>query len=149
MNFIDSGRRLVRVFRRRDEERFNALIENRYIPSLAASFDNLHILINDNKQAINREEFGHAIIRIADLIQNIGKTPREQRTSDNAESLGKVISRLRLMEDETHNITVSLSREKEERPERILKTLRSLEDIIKEKWIFVARKRDSLSGYGR
>jgi len=149
MNFIDSGRRLVRVFRGRDEERLNALIENRYIPSLAASFDNLYVLINDNKQAINREEFGHAIIRIADLIQNIGKTPREQRTSDNAESLGKVISRLRLMEDETHNITVSLSREKVEHPEGILKTLRSLEDIIKEKWIFVARKRSTLSEYQR
>lgn len=146
-DFIDVGRKLAHAFRERDEERLNPLIEERYISLLVASFDNLHMLLRDDKQTVNGEELGRAITRIANAIQNIGNVPRGQSMRDNAESLGKVIFRLKEIEDKTHNTALSLSGEKESRPEEILKSLRKLEDAIREKWIFVARKRNALDQY--
>lgn len=146
-DLINAGRKLTYVFNERNEEKFNPLIEERYISPLVASFDNMHILLKDDKQTVNEEELNRAIVRITNMIKNIGNVPSGQSMRDNVESLGKVIFRLKEVEDKAHNATISLSGEKEDRPEEILQSLHKLEDTIREKWIFVARTRDALIQY--
>lgn len=146
-DLIDAGRKLVYTFHKREENGFNPLIEEEYISPLATSLNSLNTLIEDTGQAIDIKEFNNAIIKVTNRMNNIGNVPRAQSMSDNVESLGKIIFCLQEMVEKAHNIALSLSGEKEERPEEVLKILHELEDTTRKKWLFVARKREALSQY--
>lgn len=150
-DLIDTGRKLVYAFHKREENEFNPLIEEKYISQLAASLNDLNILFEDNKQPINAEDFNNTTVKITNIIKNIDNTPRAQSMhgdiENDIESLGKIIFFLKEMEEKTHNIASSLFGEKEERPEETLNILRKLEDAARDGWLFIASKRTALSRY--
>lgn len=137
-NVVDSGRKLVSVLRRREEEGLSPFIDPNEISRLKVGIDD----VEDFPHVKDTETLLKGLNKIVAAMDNFGRVSSRTVRETN-DGFRQTISALSDVESDYHN---AASRIRETNPQ-VSSVLRKIADLARERERLVARKMDILSSY--
>ena len=142
--FADAAKGVARALREREQERLTPLIDESYISRIAVAADRCESAVRSAK--IDKEELDAALGSLTSALDQIGEAPRSRNINDSMESLTKVITRLKNVENMAPAIRSGLMGSEET---SLLARLHRVENVAREKWLSLASRRSKLAEYLR
>lgn len=143
-NILESARGLVSVLREREDEGFGQLIKEGELSLLRAALREGEEMLG--REVIAQNKFEDMIMKMTRAIEEIGNTPQRRDARDSTDSLQKVVSRIRRMSDDVHEMGVSVAKT-EGRSELTLSLIKRLKGVLNDKQLFVKKLQGRLSEY--
>lgn len=140
-------RRLSSILDWREDQRFNSLIDPEKISRMRGAALRLEEIISNKETDI--DDIGHSLNGIVNGFDAIGNIRRGYEIKDEVESLSQVIFHLKQIQETVSRIKSMLSGFEKNETKGLINLMRQTNEILEQKWLWIAKQRDALANYLR